>query len=320
MYVHTRIHEEIDHATYERIVVHGRYDRSAGISIKEKTDKRENGQRPTAELRNTDLWINCFPGRAYVFHYGSLIATHLALTGRDPGLVEIRLPPLAACESEVLKSGYAGLIPTPVAVLASGNDWFAPSNAVWQDQGAFLLRTETIGLPTITWIAVKHSFWGDIAYFIGRSLARSGFGLVVFAGKLGSLVDSHEPNRTLATGGSSSLAGECVTWSNLFGSSIHKNLATGRHVTLPSVLQESVTWTASQRGRFEFVDPEIGNMAAGVAAGGSRFSYLHMVSDNLSKKYDADLSNERDEAIRNQRRASYLTLKAILLESVSSVT
>ncbi len=319
-YVATRVHEFLDDESYRRIVVTGSYDRSVGISKKEKTDKLENWQRPTAEVDGNELRIHCFPGRAYVFHYGSLIATHLALSQRDPSPVEIELPPHTACEEEIARAGFSALEPTSVLVVASGNDMLAPADAVWLDYGTFAKRIERIDRSEVTWLAVKHSFWGDIAYHLGRALAKAGFPLVIFVGKLGSLVPDHEPNVTLASGCSSLLGKETISWSNVFRD---RELASGRHVTLPSVLQETVAWTHERQSQFEFVDPEIGNLAAGVVEGGSRFSYLHLVSDNLSRKYAEDLSNERAASPRNRRGNAYTQLGKILrnelLRQVSSV-
>ena len=84
-----------------------------------------------------------------------------------------------------------------------------------------------------------------------------------------------------------------------------------------------MAWTHERQSQFEFVDPEIGNLAAGVVEGGSRFSYLHLVSDNLSRKYAEDLSNERAASPRNRRGNAYAqlgkTLHNELLRRLSSV-
>ncbi len=312
-YVHTRTHELIDGDGYDSIDVLGSYNRNLIVSTKEKCDKLENWQRPTAEFKDGVLRIHCFPGRAYVFHYASLIATHLALTGRDPTLVRMILPEPSECRSEILKSGFERLQPTPALVVASGNEKLNPDAAEWIDHGRFMARTEA---GRVTWLAVKHSFWGDIAFHLGNALAEVGFKLVIFVGKLGSLDPEHVPNRTLATGSTSTLAGHDIRWSNTFVPQLDRAMV-GRHVTVPSVLQETVTWRDELAGHFEFVDPEIGNFALGVTNAGAHFSYLHIISDNLSKTYRHDLSNERENIVVRNRADCYAKIRDMVVRAVS---
>lgn len=209
-YVQTRVHEYVDDRTYKRIAVFGSYNRSLAVSRKEKRDKRENWQRPTACIRDETLEIHCYPGRAYAYHYASLIATHLKLTGRDHSIVNLSLPAPEACRDEIARAGFDKIRPTNSLVVASGNDFLAPVGSVWDDCGTFEVRVSNHRASAITWLAVKHSFWGDIAFHLGHALAATGFERIVFVGKLGSLVPEHQPNITLATGSSSCLAGENV--------------------------------------------------------------------------------------------------------------
>ena len=62
---------------------------------------------------------------------------------------------------------------------------------------------------------------------------------------------------------------------------------------MASVLDETKEWLASAEKEYDFVDPEIGQMAKAAEEGGAEYGYLHIVSDNLAKKYERDLSNER---------------------------
>lgn len=303
-YVESRVHEYVDEAQYDVVRVIGSYDRKKKVSRKEKTDKLENWQRPTAEIVNGELLIHCFPGRAYVFHYGSLVATHLSLTARNPHLVHIELPSALEVAGEVESLGFSSVCSTETVIVASGNEMLAGANVEWMDHGSFLTRRERIGSQSVTWLAVKHSFWGDIAFHMGKALATSGFARVIFVGKLGSLRPEHVPNCTIVTGSSSLLGGRMVSWVNLFHKA-NTTILTGRHITLPSVLQETVEWVEAHKESSDFVDPEIGNFAAGVLGSGSHFSYLHLVSDNVSQKYDYDLSNERVAIVRLDRAKAY---------------
>ncbi len=175
-----------------------------------------------------------------------------------------------------------------------------------------------LGASSVTWLVVKHSFWGDIAYWLGAALAKRGFPMVVFIGKLGSLDPQHVPNDTLATGNQSTIDGQTVQWFNLFSEPEATNVVEGAHITLPSVLQETIAWRTSNIGQYTFVDPEIGNLATGVLSNGARFSYLHIISDNLARRFNEDLSNERSGSIPQKRVKLYRLIKQILQERLRS--
>lgn len=313
-YVSTRTHELVDELLYERIHVLGLYDRRKAASRKEKRDKPENWQRPTAELlAGGELRIYCFPGQAHVFHYASLIATYLALTDRDPTKVYFTLPADHECETAIHEAGYSAITPTEVVIVASGISHLVSLDN-FRDFGAFQAKQETLGARSVTWLIVKHSFWGDIAHRLGAELAKRGFQTVLFIGKLGSLDPRHVPNETLATGNQSTINGQTFQWVNLFSELEDMNVIEGAHITLPSVLQETVAWRASNIRKYAFVDPEIGNLATGVLSNGARFSYLHIVSDNLSRRFSEDLSNERSGNVRQKRAKLYQMIKQLLRE------
>ncbi len=312
-YVTTRTHEFVDELTYNSVRVLGLYDRGKAASRKEKRDKPENWQRPTAELVSGELRICCFPGQAYVFHYASLIATYLALTGRDPTRVYFTVPSDRECERAVNDSGYSALEPTDVVVIGSGITHLASLGKA-RDYGTFCAVQERRGAIGVTWLMIKHSFWGDIAHWVGAALAKRGFKLAVFIGKLGSLDPAHAPNETLATGSQSTIEERIVAWDNIFADLAGPNIVQGAHVTIPSVLQETVAWRRSTAGRYMFVDPEVGHLARGVVSNGARFSYLHIVSDNLARRFSEDLSNERSGEVPQKRVRLYQAISRILQE------
>ena len=302
-YVETRIHEWIDSKEVERIDVIGSYNRAYRVSAREKRDKLENWQRPTATVTSDVLTIHCYPGRAYVFHVASLVATRLALTGRDPGIVRMAVPDPARTGAAIREMDLQQIPVTSSVVVATSNLLLAPTDAPWHDGGRFLHRQELDGVAS-TWLAIKHSFWGDIAFHLGRELVALGFQRVVFVGKLGSLVPGHTPNTTLASGATSSIDGEMLEWDNLFED--FEGVEFGHHVTLPSVLQETLAWRRDvQPVGTAFVDPEIGHFAAGVTSAGGHFSYLHIVSDNLRIEYPEDLTTERQEDVLVKRQESF---------------
>ena len=318
-YVATRTHEFVDELPYDNIHILGLYDRGKAASQKEKRDKPENWQRPTAELVSGELRICCFPGQAYVFHYASLIATYLALTNRDPTRVHFTLPSDEGCEMAINEAGYSTIEPTDVVIISSGISHLVSLDR-FRDYGSFQAKQGMLGASSVTWLIVKHSFWGDIAYWLGTALAKRGFPMVVFIGKLGSLDPQHVPNETLATGHQSTIDGQTVQWVNLFSESEAMDVIEGAHITLPSVLQETITWRTSNIGKYAFVDPEIGNLATGTVSNGARFSYLHIVSDNLTRRFNEDLSNERSGSVPQKRVKLYHLIKQILQERLQSTT
>jgi len=317
-YVETRTHEFVDELKYQSIRVIGLYDRKVSASRKEKRDKPENWQRPTARLISGELQICCFPGKAYVFHYASLIATYLALTNRDPTIVKLALPSDKESKVAISQSNYSILEPTDVLVVGSGiSHLTSPIN--FRDYDTFQAKQELLSKHSVTWLMVKHSFWGDIAYWIGAELASRGFPLIIFVGKLGSLNPQHVPNETLATGNQSTIGGEDLVWDNLFATTKVHEVANGSHITLPSVLQETLDWRSSNSLKYTFVDPEIGNMSSGVLSNDSHFSYLHIVSDNLSRQFSEDLSNERSGKIPQKRVGMYRKISSVLHEQLKNL-
>jgi hypothetical protein len=314
-YVSTRVHEVVDTVGVRRIVVVGSHDRTHAISRKEKRDKLENWQRPTAEVSAGEVRIHCFPGMAHVFHHASLIATHLALTGRDPSIVQMELPSEGAAWDEIQRSSLADLRATSVVVVAADNQYLEPMNPTWEDRQSHVSRTERIGDKEVTWLGVKHSFWGDIAYHLGRHLVAKGFKTVVFVGKLGSLRVRDVPNATIATGTESDVGGVGLSWPSIFGEG-GDDIQVGRHITVQSVLEESVLWRDRVQGHFDFVDPEVGPFAARVTCSEGGFGYLHIVSDNVSAKYGEDLANERDGLVREKREVLYGRIGRIVRETI----
>ena len=133
-------------------------------------------------------------------------------------------------------------------------------------------------------------------------LAEKGIKRIVYSGKLGALNPKLIPNKMLATGNMSILPnGQVVKWNNLFEKLKHDSVFHGVHATIPSVLQETKAWAVENMHKISFVDPEIGHMAVAANKANIEFSYLHIISDNLSTKFDADLSNERKPDVLNDR-------------------
>lgn len=300
-YLEIKMHPLIDDACYDKITVIGRHDRkSTIISSKEKPGKKYNWQRPTACTAGGRLTICCFPGRDYVRHYASMIGTYLALTERNPGIVEYTYPNEEDAWSAIQVINLSAIKPKNLVIIGYALDGIF-GDASWTEDDSSWQGQYSINNQTVTLLLVKHSFWGDIAGYLMRRLAETGFQRVLFIGKLGSLQSSHRPNECLATGTSSLVEGELVHWRSLFGPSLPDIVKTGTHICVPSVMYETISWVSVATRGFDFVDPEIGHMAREANRAGIGFSYLHLVSDNVVQPHAENLSNERDSGIIAKR-------------------
>jgi hypothetical protein len=307
-YLATKIHPSISLSNFNQIVVRGIYSRDENISPKEKKDKSYNYQRPTIKLVDNSLIIQCFPGRDYVRHYASLIATYLAINEKDPSIVSYKLPTEEECWEPILNAGYDRISMEDTIIVGYAISDIFPE-ARWKELPTFFYSQYSIGNHDCLLLMIKHSFWGDISGRIIRLLSTLGCKSLLFIGKLGSLDPDHIPNIYLATGNSTMVEGERLEWHNLFDNIKLPNIKHGHHITIPSVLFETKEWHKDISGKFDFVDPEIGQMARASLISNIHFSYLHIISDNLSRKYPEDLSNERETLIIQKRRIALMTIK-----------
>ena len=67
------------------------------------------------------------------------------------------------------------------------------------------------------------------------------------------------------------------------------------------------------------VDPEIGSMALVAQRENVAFGYLHLVSNNLVKKYPSDLGNERLGKSPEERKNAYRELVKILISAIQDI-
>ena len=148
-----------------------------------------------------------------------------------------------------------------------------------------------------------------------RRLAELGARRVVYVGKVGSLNAEVEPNVHLATGNRSTLEGVGLTWDTFFRQPLASNVIDGLHVSSPSILLETKPWLASLR-EGDFVDPEIGHMGAAASEADIEFGYLHVISNNLARERDEDLSNERRATIVDKRHVLLNQIRSSILTTL----
>lgn len=301
-YMQIKVHPLLEKCDCKKVIVRGYFDRSCGISNKEKNDKLFNYMRPTANIVNSNLYINCFPGIDYVFHYGNILKSYIASTNKQMEVIHC-IPNEAECWKAITESELKD-IPTVHTVImgyVEGLEWISDDSS-WYGTGNFLWKRVHLSTSEGILLGCKHTYWGEIAGRIVDYLAVKGVKRIIYSGKLGTLNSTLVPNVTIATGNSSILPnGETIRWNNFFENICDIQVYNGIHITVPSVLQETKEWLLFNKDRADFVDPEIGHMALAAHNNKVEFSYFHIISDNLSKKFESDLSNERGaDVIRNR--------------------
>ncbi len=311
-YIDIKLHHLVTSCSYKNILVVGEYDRLASISIKEKTDKLVNWQRPSAEKRGDTLIIKCFPGVDYVKHYAALIATHLALEGKNPEIVSYILPKPESCIKALIKAGLNNIFTPKLIILGKVEDCLEiVASSYWSQNDGYIWCSSKNRYFAL--LGCKFSFWGDIGYHLISILASRGCEAFIFLGKLGSLSPNLIPNILLATGNESVLDGKRISWHNMLSNNINDedSVIYGSHYTLSSVILETKDWLRNN-DKYDFVDPEIGHMAKAANEKKCGFSYLHIISDNLAEKYNEDLSNERMFSVIKKRKAAQKKINNIL--------
>ncbi|SDD58417.1 hypothetical protein [Actinokineospora iranica] len=310
-YLQIKVHHLIQDHDWDSIRVVGGYDRHAVVSAHEKTGKLFNIERPTAEVHGRSLIVKAFPGVDYVHHYGLILATYLAMTGKPADIVSYELPAPAVSRDAV---GRLTLdLDGDLVIVGWGLAHLAPPHGVWTyGQGYAWQRTHVHG-RRVVYLGFLHSIWGDVAGRVVTRLAELGARDVVYVGKVGALTPEIEPNTLLATGNTSFVGGTPVTWHDFFGdfAAAQPGVHAGVHVTSPSILLENREWL-SQHANHAFVDPEIGPMGTAARNADIGFGYLHVISNNLARHYPADLSNERHRDVVHRRTALITRIRDII--------
>ncbi|RMG77946.1 MAG: hypothetical protein D6707_10545, partial [Bacteroidetes bacterium] len=164
----------------------------------------------------------------------------------------------------------------------------------------------------------KFSIWGSIGYdFIHFLSKNTKFSTFIYVGKLGTLFENIKPNKYIATGEQSYVNGKIITWNNIFKNLDDKQVVVGKHVTCPSVLDETIDQIDIYKYKGDFIDPEIGNMAVACTELGKQFSYLHIISDNVANHNVLEnLSNERKITILEKRKFLFEKIGMIIKENL----
>ena len=302
---------------FNEIIVVGQYDRDCIVSKYEKDGKLENWQRPTVEILDDVLVLKCFPGKEYVRHYASLVASYFSLRGEKNDHIFYIDPTDEECWNAVYALPLDMVEKSDAVVIGAGLFDFTGDETLWQASEFEKIVCANEILPngrSVSYLMIQFSFWGDILYRIVHCLASLGHKKIIFTAKLGGIDPNISPNETLATGNLSCINGQIQEWDNLFDQVSSTKLVKGYHISSPSVLFETKDWVEFFNN-FTFVDPEVGYFAKAASEAKIKCGYLHFVSNNLSVSHEEDLSNEREKDILEKRQ----NLQAEIVKLVKEV-
>ncbi|MBP5993757.1 MAG: NUDIX hydrolase [Candidatus Moranbacteria bacterium] len=315
-YIEMKMHHLIQSKQdeFSKVRVIGSHDRSAHVSTDEKNDKLFNFERPTAFLDGDTLYLCCFPGYDYIRHYANLVATYFCNLNKKKEVSYIYADDERIFQA--FKNTNLGSIPAADIILFGNIDRIGLFEDVEFDgDGDFKWKIGNIGSYRVLLLGCQFSIWGDAAYFLIKFLARfHSFTTFVYIGKLGSLKSGIVPNEWIASGSKSYIHGDSVAWNNIFENEIsdRKDVLFGSHVTCGSVIDETKDAVEFFQKFGVFIDPEIGHMAKACNEIKKRFSYLHIVSDNIIDHYYENLSNERDTGIQEKRKKLFKEIGGII--------
>lgn len=303
-YLDLKIHPYVKNNNISKIIVLGTEKFNENIKPSAKPGKLFNYIRPSLSSNNVEVKIHCFPGKDYVFHFASIYSSYFKIKNIET-FVDYQLPSSNLCYRVINKFILeANIPPRNIAILGYVEAFEKLSDQKEWGGGKYVKwKKITINKKSGVLIGFKHTFWGEIAGRVVECLASMGFKTILYFGKLGSLSIEDTPNEFLATGSYSFLPnGESIKWDNIFSNINSSKVIEGKHITLPSTLQESKEWLSKAKKIYRFVDPEIGHMAKAANYNGVGFSYLHIISDNLHNHvYQQNLSNERLKAVMESR-------------------
>ncbi|MCY9783308.1 hypothetical protein KIK06_05295 [Nocardiopsis sp. EMB25] len=318
-YVLPKVPVDLLAATGGRAWVYPNRSLSFLLGGEKRQGKRFNWRRPYFTVADQVLHCVVPPGRDYTHHYTQLLRSACAFIGLAADVTTE--PPAPGQGLEFVDHWLPDDLLVPdLALLGYVEPLFHDHTTGWTHRPGFGWRTARIGSATVLLLGCEFSFWGDLAGDLVTALvARGHTGGVVYVGKLGGLQPDMVPNTLIVTGTTTRIENHTLTWdSSLDLTHAPPTIRTGtRHVTVPSVMDETRAWFRDHRDDFDIVDPEIGHMARAATTAGVSFDYLHIVTDNLNGTYEHGLYAERSAPVATRRRRCLRDIEAILHRSLT---
>lgn len=322
-YVEMKIHNylQINSDCFSRVRIIGNHDRSIQVSTDEKEGKLFNYQRPTVFIDGDILYISCFPGFDYIYHYANLVKSYFQERGEDK-LISYVDTSVELIQSSLSETNLSKIPSADIIVYGNVDKLSIFQESKFKGDGDFMWKKGEIGGKSVILLGAKFSIWGDLGYYFIKELAKtSTFKTFVYVGKLGSLDESIVPNKFLATGSESYVGDERIVWRNIFSNASKRDsqIIEGTHVTCRSVMDETNDNVSEYKKKGSFIDPEIGNMARAAKETDRDFSYLHIISDNVVKMNTQNLSNERRKETKKLRVELFEKISRTIESTIASM-
>lgn len=317
-YVDIKIHHLLKENNYKYVKIIWQYDRKkSNISKYEKRWKLFNWKRPTAIKEWDEIIIKCFPWIDYIKHYYYLINTYLKINNLEGIITSYELPSKCLLENIFNKYDFSKIKNSDYVILWHIDKIWLFEDIKYKTIDDFKYKMWNINWKKITLLWVEFSIWWDIWWYLIKELAKYSTQNIIYIWKLWTLNKNISPNTHLSTWDNSLVNWKIIKWTNLFENVESDNLIFWRHNTCESIILEDKKWLLNNLNS-NFVDPEIWQYAKSANESWIWFSYLHIISDNLSTKYCEDLSNERKEKILTKRKKLFKNIKKILLEKIKN--
>lgn len=321
-----------------RVIVRPYRPEEFHLSLNEKPEELLNRRRPYFRHRQSTntLEVLCIPGTDWIKHYASLIATYyrLNISGdpMDARFTQYVLPRNFQCFNWLLNSNLRELDQVDTIALgyvkrfrrASSQSWESGSHTgdltqrlfAWQIHHATDAASGSQN-RSIALLDCRFNFWGDIAGSLVQVLHHfRKVRQVLYIGKAGSLREGDEPNAVIATGNKSWVGGAQICWDNAFQQIIDGDhspeIQIGSNVSVYSPLEETYEWLSTWGERCRWVDCEVGHLASACVESGISFGYLNIISDNVAKSHEHDLTNEEEEIVRVKRQQLLSVIESTL--------
>jgi hypothetical protein len=280
------------------------------------------------------------PGRDYLRHYASLVRYTIRRAGADEATM------LAAWRYPDAETGLAtwtgldsDLLVTPATVVFGKIDLLEPElrRHGWQPirknvtQYYRLLEYSLPGRGSVALLGVNFSYWGSAAASLVVRCCELGAQDVLYVGKLGTLTSPADLYARLFVPSAYARLDHCNLDEISSGPpngvlGRFPSLATGLHVSVPTVLEEDYAQRALAASLgAQTIDNELGQMALAVAAFNHRdqkrvsFSAIHYATDYLPPQPEVrpaarlSLANGRSpDAIRRRREVMRLVTDCLI--------
>lgn len=301
--VHSLIKENIKIIKYIKVIWN--YDRGNIVSKEEKNDKIFNFKRPTAFLDWDTIYISCFPWKDYIKHYVNIIATYFKINKINMPLISYRLPSNNFIYNSFYENGLSELNHLNCDIIIF---WNVDKILLFEERKFiknwdFYYKAWIINNKKVVLLGCEFSIWWNTwEHFVDILSKIVKFSAFIYVWKLWIMDKDIEPNKYIATWNKSYINWSFITWNNLFNNCLDSNIIHSNHTTCYSVIEESIYNIWKYKKNWKFIDPEIWNMAKSCKKNWKRFSYLHIISDNVIIPYSENLSNERKTDIIEKRK------------------